>query len=447
MYGCICSPNAKLTNRMVPGILIRIKQVAARNGVFYLSVIGLLALAIVGAYYMLPSKGMSPVWSVPYFSGSMEWSLSKGWLFQPAEVDAYKQLTGWDIYFYRFNQFPSLPLVKYELNSSGYLYLVWLAVNLFPFLGPVGAIVLLQVLTHLLVCVYIAYKMESRLGKLLFLLLYAANPLVLYFVFYPFYYFWQMISSFVLLYYYRFDSQSSNRWWLHIGLAFLVFMGFAIRNTTILVLASTWFLLFYRRQFQTLAWHTVVYLFLGFIWFSYLEKVKGYGPWHNAFIGFAGYPNHHKDLAMMNDDTGYAYYNKYSGSQIDASIEGNFTTDVREAQNYYAYMKEKFFDLVKENPVEFIRNLLLNYFQGFSIGYLTKLPFIGKCLVAMSGFFLFSFFFKRRLLDVILLISVSHLTFSFYYPPIPAYMYGSYLLIVFLFIDALVNRTSRIERV
>jgi hypothetical protein len=432
---------------MVPGLLVRVKQIAARNDVFYIGLIGILAISIACACFMLPSKGMSPVWSVPYFSGSMEWSLSEGWLFQPAEVDAYKKLTGWDIYFYRFNQFPSLPLIKYELNTSGYLYLVWLAVKIFPFLGPVGAIVLLQVLTHIGVCVFLASKMETRLEKTMFLLLYAANPLVLYFVFYPFYYFWQMISSFVLLYYYRFNVQGSQRWLVHIGLAFLVFVGFAIRSTTILVLISTWVLLLYRKQFRAFICHTMVYVFLGLIWFSYLEKVKGYGPWHNAFIGFAGYPNRHADLKIMNDDTGYAYYNKYSGAQIDASIEGNFTTDVQQAQSYYAYMKSMFFELVKKNPLEFVRNLLLNYFQGFSVGYLTKLPFIGKCLVAISGFLIVLFFINRKFLDAILIISVSHLTFSFYYPPIPAYMYGSYILIVILFIDALINRKRRTERI
>lgn len=395
-------------------------------------------------FLLLPQKGMSPVWSVPYFSGAKEWTFSGGWLFQPLEVDAYKQLKGWEIYLYSFDRFSRETLIQYGLNSSGYLYLVILSQMLFPFLGPVGSIVLLQILTHGVIVVIVYRLLPSSFAKQLFLIGYGANPVILYFVVYPFYYFWQVIPSFVFLVYY-FSRRSKERQglFLNICLALLLFAGLVVRNTTILVVAATICLLFRYSMKQALWVHVSVLLLGGLIWIKYFEHVQGYGPWHNAFIGFAGYPNQIEGLEIMNDDTGYAWYIKYSGKQIDASIEGNFTTDLTATKHYYAYMKDSFLDLVKRHPIQFFRNLSLNFLQGFSVGYIGKAGFAGHLFSALIGAFVLGFLIMRRAWIPIGIIALSHITYSVYYPPIPAYMYGSYLLIICLLLDEYVGMRVR----
>jgi hypothetical protein len=397
-------------------------------------------------YLLLPQKGMSPVWSVPYFSGAKEWALTGGWLFQPLEVDAYKQLYGWEIYRYQFDQFSKETLIKYAHNSSGYLYLVMLSQLLFPFLGPVGSIVLLQGIAHVLIFSFIYRQMDSRSARCWFLFLYLANPLVLYFVVYPFYYFWQALPSFVLLFYYfKIRSGGRTTWMMDFFLALLLLVGLSVRNTTILMAFATVLILVIHAWRRAALVHILVLLIGGWFWIQDFEKVESYGPWHNAFIGFAGYPNQIAGLEIMNDDTGYAWYNKYSGRSVDASIEGNFTTDIHVAKHYYTYMKESFLKMVQMHPIQFLRNVCLNFFQGFSVGYLSKTSFIGHLLAALSGFLVAGFFVWKKAWIPLIVIAASHITYSLYYPPIPAYLYGTYLLTICFLLDVYFRTDNRSE--
>jgi hypothetical protein len=382
-------------------------------------------------FFLLPQKGMSPVWSVPYFSGAKEWTFTGGWLFQPLEVDAYKQLKGWDIYFYSFNHFSQDTLSQYGLNSTGYLYGIIFSQLLFPFLGPVGSIVLLQILVHLIICYVLYQQLSPSMPRAFFLFGYAVNPLVLFFVVYPFYYFWQVLPSFVfLIYYFRLKENRPFTLFVDVLLAASLFIGLVIRNTTILMVPAVILILWTYSQKRSLLIHCLILVVGVLVWMRYFEYVEGYGPWHNAFIGFAGYPNKIEGLEVMNDNTGYAWYNKYSGKIIDASIEGNFTTNLEATRHYYSYMKDSFLELVHQHPAQFLRNMSLNFFQGFAAGYITKGGFLGHLASAFMGILVVGFFLVKRAWIPIIIIAVSHITYSVYYPPIPAYLFGTYLLIV-----------------
>ena len=81
----------------------------------------------------------------------------------------------------------------------GYLFLIAFAKRLFPFLGPIGAIVLLQLLVHIIFSYLLVSKFDNIKNKIAFIFFYYLNPIVLYFTIYPFYYFWQVIPSFIVL--------------------------------------------------------------------------------------------------------------------------------------------------------------------------------------------------------------------------------------------------------
>lgn len=390
---------------------------------------------IIQVFLYGPRIGQSPVFTVQYFSGAKLFNIDMGWRFDKNEAEKMKSLKGYDIYTYQFDN-PRKAISTYNENSSGLLYVIIFAEHIFPFLGPIGALVLLQIIIHLICCFIIYFKLKRPVEKTLFLLLYFINPIVVYFVIFPMYYFWTIIPSVIFLYYYI-NSKTTNLTG-YIITAILCFIGYAIRPTVLpLLLLIPGYNYFKTRNLKPLIAFPV-YLILFFGWNHYLNFTKNYTPWHTMFVGVGAYPNNYPYLQKLSDNEGFDRYASITGLQVSNSIDGNYHADsIR--NDYSRIIENEYLKIVKESPLLIVRNGLLNYLQSFSAGYKTKTSFLVNILISLSGLILILLLIKFKKWPLLIAISFSAISFTPYYPPIPAYMYGSFILIAYSIISVIYN--------
>jgi len=389
-------------------------------------------------YIMQPVKGMSPVYSVPYFSGAKQLSFGGEWKFDLAEVDILKGKSIQDLYFYDFDN-ENKELLPYNLTNSGFLYLVALTDSIIPVLGPIGAIVFFQLLVHMFICWIIYKKMDNKIMKKLFLFFYYCNPLVIYFALFPFYYFWQVIPSVIFIYYY-FDKSPKINYYLYTLCVFLAFLAFVIRPTVLFLVLGIIGYVWYKYQNKYALLGIPFFALLVMIWGNYFNHTeRAGGPWHTIYIGIGAYPNPYPELEKLSDNQGYETYNKLTGEQMSASIDGTYTKSIEKRKTYLNLLKNQYLKIVKENPLLITRNAILNYFQGFSIGYITGKPYYVHLIISLTGLFLFLWLFLTKRWVEIGAISLSHISFTPYYPPIQAYYYGSILLICIFSISVIIS--------
>ena len=382
-----------------------------------------LLLFIFLVWFFTPNRGMSPAYSTIYFSGAANTNWFGNWQFAPIHSDYLKQLTGYEIYTYHFNATQEELKIN-QLNFSGYLWVVKFAYNIFPFLGPIGATVLLQVAAHLLTSFLLIKLFANYYSKILFGFGYFANPVIVYFVIFPYYYFWQFLPSFLFILSYFYQKQKINRP-LFFG-TILHFISFLIRPTTLLISIFTFCYNSYLKQ--SIKWFIVGIIFILsiVIWNNYSSKTLGFGPWHTAFVGLGAYPNNYSFLFNLSDERGYDRFFELTGKQVEAGVDGNNQNDLSFRSEYFRILKNEYLRILKNSPIVVIRNAGINFLQGYSIGYLNKSPYYLNLISALLGAIFIAFLIYSQEWVGIMAIGISHLTFSLYFPPIQAYMFGRY---------------------
>ncbi len=203
-------------------------------------------------------------------------------------------------------------------------------------------------------------------------------------------------------------------------LALVLSLAFLIRQSTVIV---SIFILSYGawRYKKAVGWGAVV-CFLAFVMF-----VKNPSqPWHTAYVGIGAYPN---DASIeLDDESGYRMFKNVTSIQINTTPpDGNYYDESIRSQ-YYSVLKERVIGYLQENPIQLIRNAALNTFQGFSVGYPVghlSLAYVSACI----GLVFLATLIAQRMFVMVALIFAGVVGFSAYYPPIPAYMFGNYLLL------------------
>jgi len=92
-------------------------------------------------------------------------------------------------------------------------------------------------------------------------------------------------------------------------------------------------------------------------------------------------------------------------------------------------------------PLMVIRNATLNFFQSFSFGYF-RASLALSYLSAIIGAIIFTVLLLRKKIYSLAAIIAASCTFSFYLPPLPIYLYGSYLLILIAVMDLFTGKLS-----
>jgi len=156
--------------------------------------------------------------------------------------------------------------------------------------------------------------------------------------------------------------------------------------------------------------------------------------WHTVYVGIGAYPN--SNVSYLSDNFGYQLYRDSTGTELNASLGGNYYDD-SVIKRYSEITKNTAIGILKKDPALFIRNALSNTFQCFSIGYVKTNSPILNIISAILGLLYCILLWKSKQNFIIVSILLYAFMFFVYYPPIPAYLFGAYILLVFSFYNVL----------
>lgn len=391
------------------------------------SLVGVLLLALVAgviAVRLFHNQGMMGLdWSFPYFSGAANFKRFFDWQISPSDYQLAQQLPLSEYAHYRHQA--SAETVPYAINSYGYVLVAVLARFLFQGMGDAQAVIGLQLAVHALISVlFLCVIFASTRSRLAFVVLYVANPLVIYFATYPFYYFWLCIPSACCA-----ALLLRPRWGREILLLStpLLLLALLIRPTTIFLC-----LLIYAYAFRALPrdrWGLVVpclVLFVaGVVMISSVNPRQP--PWHTMVVGLGAYPNA-SGVTSLSDDAGYRLFKEQTGIPITTRpVSGNWGQPAL-MKSYGAVLRARYVHVLLTDPLRLIANALINLGQVFSIGYIVD-NVVLSVLSSLLGWAVAVYLLARGQLVWVLAILASALSFFWYFPPIPAYNFASYLLL------------------
>ncbi len=389
----------------------------------------LLFISVFGIGKLLDTgRMMIPEFSVPYFSGAALLHKGEGWKFNLNEVDtlhAYQALADKNssvdkINSYRFAS-EEINSRSYSINQPGYMYISWFAGNIFWWTGHIGAVKLLQLFVHCIISLLILFLLKTKRHKILFFLLYAVNPFIIYYAVYPFYYFWEIIPSAIFLFYYLSNKKASfaQMILLSIGLAFL----FHVRSSVLLI--SLFTLIFASSHLSTLKKIVPLIVYALLIW-MFQPGQKHKDPGHIMYTSLGAYPN--SFVKHFSDTVSWNAFRKAKGIDYSYSSKpGMYDADEFFAESEWCLSEYK--SIAMKDPLMICRNAMINFFQSFSVGYFRSSLGLSY-LSAFLGLILFSLLMRHKKFNLLIAITTAAISFCFYLPPLPIYLYGSYILIL-----------------
>jgi hypothetical protein len=383
-----------------------------------------MGLVLVACWLFRPERQQAAHWRGTYFSMAANVSVASVMARQmpvdTAAVHQFDALPPAAQRTYRFQPAPPSHLTNYVAMQTGYGYVCALARRLVPVGGDGAAVVVLQVVVHLALCGWLLALLplgwaNPRWVRWAFTLLYAANPLVIRYVAYDFYYFWQAIPGFLLVLNQLSGREQAGRGWWQGPLLGLVL---ATRPSTLL--GTLWLSGVYasQRRYRLLLLTATLALLTG--WLLYRPVTSAH--WRTIYVGIAAWPNTYQ--TSLSDIAMYRLYERKTG--IPYRYEGNDPAqDARLAQVLQAEVRSIF----QKAPLLFVRNAVLNTVLAFSPGYVVGGGWLNYALAVLGMLVLAGLLWRRQYLYVGAVLAAVG-TFTPYYPPIPAYLYGAYLPLV-----------------
>ncbi len=372
-------------------------------------------------------KQQSDVWIGPYFSGAANLNNRFDWYYSPKEVIHFSELTPIEKDNYRFNDIEVSELVKYDYNSKGFLYFTFIARHVFFWKGDISAIESFQILLFIVLNVIVLITLKSKRQKILFLILFALNPLIVYYVTYPYNFFYQIVISLVIIW--LLLSKRPSVWKIAI-ISILVGLSIVTRPSSIFLGLAFVILLFLHKHIPVFHYKLVGGVIICLIVFALPNSTRK-NPWFTMYVGIGAYSNNY--VKYLSDNEGYKHFKDKTGITLNASIGGNYYEDSVQIK-FKEQFKESYLSIIKNSPWLVLKNSIVNFFQGFSVGYLSGQKDWVNYMIAITGVFIFFIliYFKQSFLAF--LIILNNIGFIFYYPPIQAYMLGAYPLLVLAFI-------------
>lgn len=363
-----------------------------------------------------------------YFSGATNIQLNFNYLFEPkqrfkidtAQIYVFAHLPKED---FDFNFYPSKNTIDYSHNSIGFAWICKLALSLFGhFLPPIDSLKILQFFIHLLSCLWIASLLNNYKEKIIFSLLYATNPLVLYIVTYPYYYFWTVIPVIIVLPY----LLKSDFKWGKLLIPLIMCAGLVLASRTVIL---PFFIILgyiiFKKENKKIAWINISLLIFSFYFFwSPNQKNLPF----TAYIGLGAYTNN--ILPNMNDETGFIL----AKDKIESWHFDNCYYQENFQKEFSKTLTTQYFEKVKEHPLLIARNALLNLGGAYSIGYLNDYSFLLRLISSLIGFVFIGLMFYKKMYSWLIVVFINCVGFIFYYPPIQIYMFSNYILLVLAFI-------------
>jgi len=247
---------------------------------------------------------------VPYFSGSANFELGRGWVYTEEDIARFVELPSREAREnYRFQ--PSDDVKPYDFAAQGYVYVSLAARNLFFWMGDVKAVETLQVLVHIAIVLFVMSRLRRRLSKLLFLVIYGLNPLMYWVATLPIYYFWQAVPGAIVAAY-LLDRRMQVGWYV---LAVAVLLGFiyAVRPTVLFLCGFFFLLVLLRESWRPAAAGAVAFAVFGILVFGGNDHRTD--PWHTAYVGLASYPNPY--VQEWHDRAAHRLWEEKRGEKLD----------------------------------------------------------------------------------------------------------------------------------
>lgn len=394
------------------------------------------AIMVVAALVFWNQGSQTSAWIYPYFSGAANLGLDFAWKIDALAYPGFAQLPYAGQLEYEFARGQAVDLTPYSILDRGYVFIVWIAQTLFFWLPSIKAVLWLQVVFHVASVLWALSMLPTTKQRLIFFLAYGVNPLVLHFVTFAYHYYWQVVPALLWLAYEARNGVRLERkvYWM---LAAMMAV-FLVRQSTLLL--SLFMLGYWIWKERTLhAWIAL----LAMLVFVLLVKNPSQ-PWHTAYVGLGAYPN--AGGIELSDESGYSRYKALSGTQISTiPPDGNYyDATVRSA--YYDALRKELIGYAAQHPWELVRNALINSAQSFSLGYVTKSRMLSY-LSAGIGALVMLFMARRGMYLRMAVLFAGVVGFVLYFPPIPAYMFGNYLLLAWVLVhvaDPWLERMGRI---
>jgi len=156
-------------------------------------------------------------------------------------------------------------------------------------------------------------------------------------------------------------------------------------------------------------------------------------PWHTMYIGVGAYPNDYN--ITLDDTSGFKKFENQTGKAI-LGCRTNMENNDLYAEYIGDFIKKEYFNILNESPELLVKNAVLNILQSYGLGYKSNYMMVNY-LSALIGLVLIILLFWFREYLLLLAIGIASVSFTPYYPPIAAYMFGSYILIVFAWMIAI----------
>ena len=369
-------------------------------------------------------KNQGVNWTYPYFSGAANHESLFDWKISVSDYDMVKELS---VYEYRdYKHRKTEDVIENNVNNYGYVLVAIVATKMLPWFGDIQSVIILQTAVHILCClVLVLFFFRGAFQRYAFILLYAANPVVIYFVTFPFYYFWMFIPSFFLVMIMaRVDLVGK-----YISLmTLLLVLSFIVRPTTLFLIIYSYCYAYIcmadRGKKVLVLGNALIFVFSAVLFLSSSTS----SPWHTAYVGIGAYPNE-AGIEELADYEGYDFYKSVTGIDISThAINGNYGV-LEEREKYLSILKDRYFDIFMESPLVLIRNGILNFFQIYSVGHVAGGGWV-NLVMSLIGAFVMLFFVYAKQYVLLAAIGLSAIGFVFYFPPIPAYNYSAYLLLV-----------------
>ena len=383
---------------------------------------------------VLSTPSMSPVFTIPYLTADNSIFRTGEWTYCLENLRIAKSLNAWELYLFE-PDFSCEEKVGYNLNNPLYVLIGFVSKEIFPFLGPLGAVVLFQLCTHGILClIAVKYISAFERNKLLFYYLYASNPLVLLVVTMGFYYFWASLVSFTVI---VIREKGLGNVWQQLLLLVCLGLGFFARQTSVaLVLFCVIFVLIKYKVNSLIFVSLLITLFYlvkttPFISSGDGNQVGSYLPVHQLFIGVGAYPNPF-GIKSVSDNVGLDRYNQITNQNINTSpLESDWSYNLPLRENYDKVLLKEIKVMFIEHPFIYFRNAILNFLAGYSFGYTNAFPYWMKLIISSLGLVFACYLLYYRLYIDVLVIALSHVIFTPYFPPIPVYMFSTYILLIY----------------
>lgn len=383
----------------------------------------LYVLIILASAALFRNSGlMHPDWTYPYFSGAEHLDSLTGIKCSVEGYEKFRDLPTPEMFAYDFRGEQGHELKPCSFNDVGFVYVVYAAKHLFPFLSHINATVALQTLAHVVTTLIVAFSFRSLFLRGLFVLGYGANPIVLHLVTFAYSYYWQVIPSLFVIQLLRATDRRAAFFLLMYP---LLFLSYLVRPSVLpLVALGTAYVIMMSAGRIRLV-HAAAALALGA---AILLAWQPKSPWHTMYVGIGAYDNDH--MTGLADENGFLAYKKDKGIDVTSSVFDSTFYNASAREDYYQTMKKHYLDIVRGDYGLVLRNAAMNLAQSFSIGYLVKYPgFRGASM--FLGVLILALLLYSRQYVLTLAILASSIGFVLYFPPIPAYMFGSYILLAY----------------